>query len=82
MAGRVVEPSIRFKDGRFLQYRTPIGEKELGHYQLPPDDYSPAHADGSLLALSEDNRFATMVTRKSLYMLRLPSVDGASKDQP
>ena len=66
---------VWFADGRILQYRTPFGGKELGRYQLPADDRSLPRDAGPAgyvaLAISEDNRFAAVLTAKTLYVLRL-----------
>ena len=57
-------------DGWLRQYRTPPDGKELGRFQLPPDDRTPSRA-GPRLALSEGGRFAALLTTKTLYIFRL-----------
>ena len=70
----------RFADGRVRQYRTSFGGKEIGIYRLPSEDRSlPRPGDTRTLAISEDNRFATVLTAKSLYILRLAPLDAAPK---
>jgi hypothetical protein len=75
---------VRYPDGRLSQYRTPFGAPARGHFQLPPDDCPPPAAGGGhrIMAISHDNQFATVLTRRSLFVLRLAPLNGATKEQP
>lgn len=62
---------VRYADGKVEQYRTPFGNPSLGRYQLPENDRSPTRYNIRHLVISEDNRFAAVLTPKTLYILRL-----------
>ncbi|HVS34751.1 MAG TPA: serine/threonine-protein kinase [Gemmataceae bacterium] len=64
---------VWFRDGRLVQYRTPFGGKALGELLLPPDERAPPRDgdDRERLAISDDDRFAALMTMKSLCAFRL-----------
>ncbi len=66
--------AARFADGQFLVYSLPFGDRELGRFQLPADDLGiwPRGWINAWQAISEDDRYAALLTTRSLYILRLP----------
>jgi serine/threonine protein kinase/WD40 repeat protein len=73
----------RFANGSVRQIQTASGGKEIGTYLLPADDHSPPAArDHPNLAISEDGQFATVLTPRSLYVLRLVPLASAPGGQP
>jgi hypothetical protein len=65
---------VRLGNGGLLVYRLPPQGRELCRFQLPPDDCDVWPERGSCRweALSEDDRYAALLTTRSLYVLRLP----------
>ena len=65
-----------------MSYRMPFGKQEPGRYQLPREDLAPPpNGDHCNQALSENGRFATVLTAKTLYVLRLPVLEGSAKTE-
>ncbi len=69
---------------RVRLYQFPFDGKELGEYEFPPEDELPPHAVGNegFTAVSEDDRYAAVMTTKSLYVLRLVDLPPEIKGKP
>lgn len=73
----------RYEDGTILQYQLPSWKK-FATYRLPEDDRDLARgghaaASRSTVSISADGRFAAVLTTKSLYVLRLASLEAPAK---
>jgi hypothetical protein len=69
--------AARFTAGRFQVYRVPFQKnQQFALFELPADDRALGsnRRGHSWQAISEDDRYATLVTTKSLYILRLPEL--------
>jgi hypothetical protein len=66
-----------FEDGTVRLLSLATGQ-EIARFQLPPEDPVVRVGWHTRIAVSSDNRYASVVTRSSLWVLRLPPVPEAN----
>jgi hypothetical protein len=70
------------KDGKVIAYRTPSWDAPA-IFRLPADDRSRPRGGHPTMAISADGRYATVITTRSMYVLRLPPLppDGQEEEE-